>query len=344
MLLLLCLTSIVLFLPYQLLQLDPHALQKLVRPLLTPATPTSSVTNEDSLGSNWGLLSKKIQKRVKTGHLVIVQVNFAFLDLALNLICSAMKHNIPKENFLIWSMDPKTHQILSELDILSFYNPVLFFGVENGEDYHSHNYNKMMRERVLFWKIMHSLNQPYWWFDADAVIHKPLGSALQVESSYSKADIIFQLDSHWRIDSKDFAVEAFNRTFKGLFRGLNPGIFFMKPTRGSKLYLDILADKLIEFPWLEEQQVIDRLARNGVLVYARNYTGASSDKPLVDLFDQAHFPNGHISFNDWYVGLLKDNLVYLTHLNGVGEKAKVLKDWKMWYFQGYDHHFLNCSI
>ncbi len=102
-------------------------LDSLRKPALGFKTQMQCTSRDVSL--NLPCLKAQVEQRMLPGqHVIIVQANIGFLEITMNLICSAEAAGLPRTRFLIWSMDQEMHLAATQAGLLSFYNPVLFYG------------------------------------------------------------------------------------------------------------------------------------------------------------------------------------------------------------------------
>jgi hypothetical protein len=95
-----------------------------------------ALCNKSSVAKDLTCLLLHVKKRIPRGSsLMVVQTNKAFTEMTINLVCSAERIGIPRTQFLMWSMDPASHSSMMEQGLLSYHNPVVFYGSENAEYY-----------------------------------------------------------------------------------------------------------------------------------------------------------------------------------------------------------------
>ncbi|KAJ3119107.1 hypothetical protein HDU96_000022 [Phlyctochytrium bullatum] len=190
---------------------------------------------------------------------IVIQVNKGFLELALNLVCTAEKAGMSRSQFLFWAMDSAAHHTLQSKGLLSYHNPVAFTTHSAAEVYHSKHYNQMMRDRVTFWKTILMSGASFWWVDADIAIHKDIAHLVE-RPAYERMHGIFQPDTGHLLNYDEYlkATVRPNSTY------LEPcgGFFFLRNHRRSYTFLDRVMAEMRQNEDIEDQQAMSLVAKN----------------------------------------------------------------------------------
>ncbi|KAI9004807.1 nucleotide-diphospho-sugar transferase-domain-containing protein [Gaertneriomyces semiglobifer] len=278
--------------------------------------------------------------------LVLIPTNDKFVDQALNLECSLIRHNRP--NILFWALDFDAHIQLRALGRRTYYNPALY-GTNQAVRYHAPDYNRMMRERPKVWQWFLEAGVSFLWMDADE-------SALGDPFAPLKwdADIEVQVDGfenvllHVNADS--------NSTFPVPGWGPCAGLFFLRPTAASITLMQSLRELMLTNQNLEDQQALAHvlLNRNRTFVLQAPPAHNTSPSPeqarekglfIARYVDPGKWVNGHpmrekIIYLDkegkWYYHPRDGQRTFIdkpivVHVNGLGQKKQFLQGLRAWF-------------
>jgi hypothetical protein len=267
---------------------------------------------------------------------IIVQANIGFIKLLKNLIYSADAVGVSKSRFLVWALDLDTQFEMNKLGVRSYYDPERFFGISEATKYHSKDYNKMMRQRSVFWLYLLQNQVSFWWIDADVSLAKNIDELIDLKSS---TDLYIQMDGPFWVHPAEIDTERMPLKHIPGRKWVEAcaGFFFVKANDRSMNFFRKLDTLLFNHADLEDQQAMNLLLQNDTsseLVYQ----GKESKKPILhwEFFAQVDVTSGHVycmhpPFGYWPSEAKRDP--YAFHMNCVKhhEKQKKLQELHLWY-------------
>ena len=202
----------------------------------------------------------------------------------------------------------------------------------------------MMRQRALFWKVVHDAGVPFWWIDADVVIHQPLHLLLR---EFSNTDVIFQMDSYHVVDPslahRKYCLKEDVDTF---VEGCG-GFIYFNSTLGSMIFLEMVDGLLYDNHEIEDQQAINQALKSEMAFYTgvdggnTSYLGNAANASYLggstfnfDFFRQESVPSGHfLKQMDNRFDMRANGVIVASHLNGFisSQKKIILTDEKLWF-------------
>jgi hypothetical protein len=245
----------------------------------------------------------------KDDSVIIVQVNKGFIEMSLNLLCSIQKAGIPTNTIQIWSMDSFTHSLFQRQHIHTFYEENRYQGTTESVNYHSEEYNRMMRMRAEFWE---QVNQklPFWWIDADISLGK------DIRKLDTTGDITIQIDGPTKVPEID------GRHLHGC-----AGFFFVNSNQRTTKLFKKVKDFLSLHEDLEDQQVLNIVLSNQNDSTWVHSNDPSNTKIRYNYFTQDDVWSGHMMIHGW----AQDP--FAVHMNALQKHDKILllKLMKKWY-------------
>ncbi|KAJ3094265.1 hypothetical protein HDU96_001766 [Phlyctochytrium bullatum] len=265
---------------------------------------------------------------------VMVQVNQGFLHLAENLACTAVNASMDKSLMVYWSMDPATHQYLTSKGYLSYYNPERFTTHHGAENYHSENYNKMMRDRITFWQTLANMGVSFFWVDADIAIHKDIRYLID-RPAYADLDAVFQPDTGHLPIFQEYAMGRYLPRPNTEYIEACGGFFFLRATPRTKTFLGRVKEFMDKDPKIEDQQALNLVLKNRQKAsYLAPFEGWD---PREDVHPEHKLVWTYLSHQEVPGGRLlphtRPELRYVSHLNSLGNtrsKTQYLMDRGWW--------------
>lgn len=285
---------------------------------------------------------------------ILIQANIGFFELALNLDCGLRRRSAPSPIF--WVQTEATNNLFRSAGLTTYYNPSLS-GVDTSVNYHTKEYNLMMRQRPYLWSLFLEAGVNLFWMDADtSVVDDPF------KSLHWDVDLEIQTDLG-RILYGDGPGE-FNATHACA------GLFLLRASPQGKKITELMLKGLQNHTNWEDQEVlnynvidvpeisfvVDRhhIVKEGDVRNALE--SAEHDKKITVRYTHPlDWANGHL-LNSKFIDLIDDTWYYrkndtmiksaripqIIHMNGIGRLSKVetLKRLGAWYLT----EDLRCSL
>jgi hypothetical protein len=268
-------------------------------------------------------------------NVIIVQANFAFKELLLNLICSAKAVGIPSSRFLIWALDIETHLEFSKLGIQTYYDPEKYYGVSEATKYHSKEYNKMMRQRSRFWLDLLHGGTSFWWIDADVSLGKSIDTLIDLNSD---TDMYIQMDGPYLIQPKEIVQEQLVYKHIPYQKWLEAcaGFFYVKANERTINFFTALDDTLFDHAEWEDQEAMNVLLQNKNISHLVIDDVKTDNVMRYEFFNQQDVTSGHVfcltvPYGYWPPNTIKDPTAF--HMNCVTAERKEAKfnELGLWY-------------
>jgi hypothetical protein len=179
---------------------------------------------------------QSIKNRIpETESIIIVQAEKRNLMDTLNLICTARRVGIPKEQIQVWSLDKETHSTILKQHIHSYY---------------SVNGNGTSKSRAEFWAVVNE-QLPFWWMDSNVAFGK------DIRQLGPSGDITFQDNGSDSI--KDIVTGVKNHAVDRV--QVSTGFFHVKSNERTKRLFHRVKE-LIEQSDLDDQQILSRAIKD----------------------------------------------------------------------------------
>ncbi|KAJ3087092.1 Beta-1,3-galactosyl-O-glycosyl-glycoprotein beta-1,6-N-acetylglucosaminyltransferase 4 [Quaeritorhiza haematococci] len=187
----------------------------------------------------------------KDGSIIVIPVNQGFFDLAMNLWCSLRRLGMDSA-VLFWAFDSDTHQRLLARNLLSLHNRGLFWGTADVQHWHKGAFSRMMRQKIILWRMLLENGISFWHLDADTV----------VANDFRSGTLHPDTDLHLAIDEGE-----------SIFRVLRErpvpntctGIMHLRNSQGSMALIDRLQKILNDTVWMEDQEAMNQMLRTELL-------------------------------------------------------------------------------
>jgi hypothetical protein len=278
--------------------------------------------------------------------LIVIPVNNAMFEVAMNLYCSL--RNLQMHGaVMFWSIDAEVHQTFVSMGLLSYYSSEKFpVSIPNLQTWHKGSFSKIMRQKVDLWKMLLQADLDFWTLDADTVVLKDFRSIVLD----SDADVHLSVDESNLLEATSYRTPVPNM-------GMGVAHFSSRP--GTKLFLDMISEKLKETSWMEDQEAVNEILKKELLtthstINLLNYKVSKKwadliahvesqhthvRKPVVrnriniKLLDQMQFLNGHFFFSRTRAELRTHYSNFaVIHINGREDKIETFKAANLWIY------------
>jgi hypothetical protein len=236
----------------------------------------------------------------------------------------------------VWALDQQTQIEATKLGVRSYFDPNRFYGIPEATKYHSKDYNRMMRQRSVFWLYLLRKHISFWWIDADVSLSKNIDLLIDLKSH---TDLYIQMDGPFWVQPSDIEVE--NLPLKHIpgrkWVEACAGFFFVKSNDRSVSFFNKLDTLLFDHSELEDQQAMNLLLQNDTCSELI-YSGKKGTRSLLhyEFFAQENVTSGHVfcmnpPFGYWPSDAKRDP--YAFHMNCVKhhEKQAKFQELKLWY-------------
>ena len=264
---------------------------------------------EFNRGKRHATLSKILNQQYVNNIVLVMMVNFGFMDMFLNWVRSCEANNIdPRSWALIFALDSESGRQVEELGFAVFVDETSYGkqSKEAAKNFGDNNFVRLMFAKTAIVQDVLLLGYHVLFQDADVIWKK------------DPSDFLFH-PTRQEFDAQ-FMYDGPNQWYEPLHA--NSGFFFLRNTPESKTFWNMVFknyDKILHYQ--SQQKVVN------IVLLSRFFRGLK-----LDILEERDFANGHLFCEDKPLKLPQNPyVIHCSWTKNIQDKINKYKNANLWY-------------